>query len=254
MKKLMLLLLVSSSVLGQNVENKSFVSFANEFIPELDERVLTREEMWKETGDKEYFPINDIISEKTVFIPRTGANKAFYQSLNYYNRSLFMTLRKAAERARDEKKTIFVNIVAGANTPAHAFKGRNNVYKASEYTEGQWTILGIDPRGELLQDHYRHGQYGQLGRDGVSYQHAIKVFKATDLRKAVERAEKSDKEHDWQVSIKMPDEQEKFYEFDTFAQYEEFFNRNRLYERKKEQYKVVKTKTKKPLAKNDTKQ
>ena len=105
MKHIILLLLVSIPALGQNIENKSFVSFANEFIPELDERVLTREEMWKETGDKEYFPINDIISEKTVFIPRTGANKAFYQSFNFYNRSLFMTLSKAAEKARAEKKT-----------------------------------------------------------------------------------------------------------------------------------------------------
>jgi len=251
MKHIILLLLVSIPALGQNIENKSFVSFANEFIPELDERVLTREEMWKETGDKEYFPINDIISEKTVFIPRTGANKAFYQSLNYYNRSLFMTLRKAAEKAREENKTIYVNIVAGENTPAHAFKGRNNVYKVSEYTEGQWTILGIDPKGELLQDHYQHGQYGQLGRDGVSYQHAVKTFKAVDLRKATERAEKSDKEYDWQVSITLPDKQEQFYEFDTFAEYEEFFNRNRLYEYKQDQFKTVKTKVKKPLAKKD---
>lgn len=249
MKKLMLLLLVSSSALGQNVENKSFVSFANEFIPELDERVLTREEVWQETEGKEYFPINDIISEKTLFVPRTGANKAFYQSLNYYNRSLFMTLKEAAKKAREEKKTMFVNIVAGQNTPAHAFKGRNNVYKVSEYTEGQWTILGIDPKGELLQDHYQHGQYGQLGRDGISYQHAIKTFKAIGLRDAAKRAEKSDKEYDWHVTIKMPDKQEQLYEFDTFSQYEEFFNRNRLYEYKKGQHKSMKVKTKKPLAK-----
>ena len=160
-----------------------------------------------------------------------------------------MTLKEAAKKAREEKKTMFVNIVAGQNTPAHAFKGRNNVYKASEYTEGQWTILGIDPKGELLQDHYQHGQYGQLGRDGISYQHAIKTFKAIGLRDAAKRAEKSDKEYDWHVTIKMPDKQEQLYEFDTFSQYEEFFNRNRLYEYKKGQHKSMKVKTKKPLAK-----
>ncbi len=243
------MLLVSFSVFGQDVENKSFVSFSNEFIPELDERVLTREEVWKETESKEYFPINDIITKKTLFVPRSGANKAFYQSLNYYNRNLFMTLKEAARKAREEKKTIYVNIVAGENTPAHAFKGRNNVYKASEYTEGQWTILGISPRGELVQDHYEHGEYGKLGRDGISYQHAIKTFKATALRKAAERAETSDKEHDWRVIIDLGDEQTQIHNFDTFAEYELFFNNKRLYEYQKDQYKVIKTKIKKPLAK-----
>ena len=188
--------------------------------------IKIREDLFNKKSDIEYYIINDFFSEKTIFVPQKKADEYFLKSLNYYNRNLSTVTKKAIEKAKKEKKTIFVNIVAGSNTPAHAFKGRNNVYKASEYTEGQWTILGIDPRGELLQDHYQHGQYGQLGRDGVSYQHAIKVFKATDLRKAVERAEKSDKEHNWQVRIKMPDKREQFYEFDTFAQYEEFFNRN----------------------------
>ena len=49
MKLLGLLTLVSLSVLAQTEENRSFVSFSNEYIPELDERVLTREEVWEET-------------------------------------------------------------------------------------------------------------------------------------------------------------------------------------------------------------
>ena len=77
-------MLVSVSVFAQTEENKSFVAFANSYIPELDERVLTREEMWKEPVGKEYFPINDIITKKTLFIPRSGANKAFYQSCLLY--------------------------------------------------------------------------------------------------------------------------------------------------------------------------
>ena len=249
MKYIILSLLVSISVGAQTPENRSFVSFANEYIPELDERVLTREEVWKETEVKEYFPINDIITKKTLFVPTTGANKAFYQSLNYYNRNLFMTLKEAAKRAREEKKTIYVNIVAGENTPAHAFKGRNNVYKASEYTEGQWTIFGIDPKGELIQDHYQHGEYGKQGRDGISYQHAVKTFKATALRKAAMRAEKSDKENDWHVVFDLGDEVSQTYIFDTFSEYEEFYNLTRLYEQDKSKYEVKKVKTPKPLVK-----
>ena len=249
MKYIILSLLVSISVGAQPPENRSIVSFANEYIPELDERVLTREEVWKETEVKEYFPINDIITKKTLFVPTTGANKAFYQSLNYYNRNLFMTLKEAAKRAREEKKTIYVNIVAGENTPAHAFKGRNNVYKASEYTEGQWTIFGIDPKGELVQDHYQHGEYGKQGRDGISYQHAVKTFKATALRKAAMRAEKSDKENDWHVIFDLGDEVSQTYIFDTFSEYEEFYNLTRLYEQNKSKYEVKKVKTPKPLVK-----
>ena len=249
MKYIILSLLVSISVGAQTPENRSFVSFANEYIPELDERVLTREEVWKETEVKEYFPINDIITKKTLFVPTTGANKAFYQSLNYYNRNLFMTLKEAAKRAREEKKTIYVNIVAGENTPAHAFKGRNNVYKASEFTEGQWTIFGINPKGELIQDHYQHGEYGKQGRDGISYQHAVKTFKATALRKAAMRAEKSDKENDWHVIFDLGDEVSQPYIFDTFSEYEEFYNLTRLYEQNKSKYEVKKVKTPKPLVK-----
>ena len=112
MKYITLLLLVSVSVFAQTAENRSFVSFATQYIPELDERVLTREEIWEEKQVKEYYPINDIITKKSLFVPATGANKAFYQSLNYYNRNLFMALKEAAKKSREENKTIYVNIVA----------------------------------------------------------------------------------------------------------------------------------------------
>ena len=249
MRYIILSILVSVSVFAQTEENKSFVAFANSYIPELDERVLTREEILGEKELKEYYPINDIITKKTLFIPATGANKAFYQSLNYYNRNLFMALKQAAKKSREENKTIYVNIVAGENIPAHAFKGRNNVYKASEFTEGQWTIFGINPKGELIQDHYQHGEYGKQGRDGISYEHAIKTFKATALRKAAERAEKSDKENDWHVVFDLGDGVSQTYTFDTFVEYEEFYNLTRLYEQDKSKYEVKKVKAPKPLVK-----
>ena len=249
MKLLGLLTLVSLSVLAQTEENRSFVSFSNEYIPELDERVLTREEVWEETEVQEYFPINDIITKKTLFVIKSGANKAFYQSLNYYNRNLFMALKQAAEKARENKKTMYVNIVAGQNIPAHTFGGRNNTYKTSEYTEGQWTILGISPEGDLTQDHYQHGDYGKLGRDGISYEHAIKTFKSTSLRKAAERAEKSDKENDWHVIFDLGDGVSRTHIFDTFSEYEEFYNLTRLYEQDKSEYEVKKVKVPQPLVK-----
>ena len=160
-----------------------------------------------------------------------------------------MALKQAAKKSREENKTIYVNIVAGENTPAHAFKGRNNVYKASEFTEGQWTIFGISPKGQLVKDHYQHGEYGKQGRDGISYQHAIKTFKATALRKAAERAEKSDKENDWHVVFDLGDGASQTYTFDTFVEYEEFYNLTRLYEQDKNKYEVKKVKTPKPLVK-----
>ena len=253
MKHIALSILFTASLSAQTEENKSFVSFATQYIPELDERVLTREEIWEEKEPKEYYPVNDIITKKTLFVPTTGANKAFYQSLNYYNRNLFMALKQAAKKAREDNKTFYVNIVAGEGTPAHAFKGRNNVYKASEYTEGQWTILGINPKGELVQDHYQHGQYGKVGRDGISYEHAVKTFKATKLREAANRAEESDKKHDWEVILSFDDAQNQVFKFDTFAKYEEFYNLNKLYNFKPENIKTrkinIKTQhqSKKPL-------
>ena len=195
--------------------------------PVLQEKVLTREEINSTSNDGNYFPINDIISERTVFVHMTAARKAFMQSMNYYNRALFQAVKKATIIARDENKRMHVNIVAGPNTPAHAFKGRNNVYTTSEYSNGQYTIFAISPDGDLSSDHYEHRQYGQLGRDGVSFQHAIKTFKAIDIRNAIERAKKVDKEFNWVVEVKRPDTATQVTSFDTYLEYESWLNRYR---------------------------
>lgn len=195
--------------------------------PVLQEKVLTREEINSTSNDGNYFPINDIISERTVFVHMTAARKAFMQSMNYYNRALFQAVKKATIIARDENKRMHVNIVAGPNTPAHAFKGRNNVYTTSEYSNGEYTIFAISPDGDLSSDHYEHGQYGQLGRDGVSFQHAIKTFKAIDIRDAIERAKKVDKEFNWVVEVKRPDTATQVTSFDTYLEYESWLNRYR---------------------------
>ena len=110
-------------------------------------------------------------------------------------------------------------------------------------------MFGIDQKGVLVQDHYQHGQYGKVGRDGISYQHAIKTFKATALRKAAMRAEKSDKENDWHVVFDLGDGVSQTYTFDTFVEYEEFYNLTRLYEQDKSKYEVKKVKAPKPLVK-----
>ena len=72
MRYIILYIMASVSVFAQTAEDRSIVSFTNEYIPELDERVLTREEIWEEPKGKEYYPINDIITKKTLFIPVTG--------------------------------------------------------------------------------------------------------------------------------------------------------------------------------------
>ena len=110
-------------------------------------------------------------------------------------------------------------------------------------------MFGIDQKGVLVQDHYQHGQYGKVGRDGISYQHAIKTFKAIALRKAAMRAEKSDEENDWHVVFDLGDGASQTYTFDTFVEYEEFYNLTRLYEQDKSKYEVKKVKTLKPLVK-----
>jgi hypothetical protein len=118
-----------------------------------------------------------------------------------------------------------VNIVGGGDTPAHAFKGRNNVYTTSEFANGQYTIFAISPDGDLSSDHYEHGQYGQLGRDGVSFQHAIKTFKGVDIRKAIDRSKKVDKDFNWVVEVKRPDTATQVSSFDTYLEYESWLNR-----------------------------
>jgi len=87
-----------------------------------------------------------------------------------------------------------------------------------------------------------------LGRDGISYEHAIKTFKATALRKAAERAEKNDEENDWHVIFDLGDQVTQTYIFKSFSEYEEFYNLTRLYEQDKSSYEVKKVKVPKPLA------
>ena len=195
--------------------------------PVLHEKVLTREEINSSTTDGNYFPINDILSERTVFVHMTAARKAFMQSLNYYNRALFQVAKKATIDAREKNKRIYVNIVGGEGTPAHAFKGRNNVYTTSEFTNGQYTIFAITPDGDLSSDHYTHGDYGQLGRDGVSFQHAIKMFKGIDISKAVKRSKQVDKDYNWVVEVKLPDATPQVSSFNTYLEYESWLNRYR---------------------------
>ena len=60
---------------------------------------------------------------------------------------------------------------------------------------------------------------------------------------------KSDKENDWHVVFDLGDEVSQTYIFDTFSEYEEFYNLTRLYEQDKSKYEVKKVKTPKPLVK-----
>ena len=63
------------------------------------------------------------------------------------------------------------------------------------------------------------------------------------------RAEKSDKENDWHVAFDLGDGASQTYTFDTFVEYEEFYNLTRLYEQDKSKYEVKKVKALKPLVK-----
>ena len=206
--------------------------------------IKIREDLFNKKSDIEYYIINDFFSEKTIFVPQKKADEYFLKSLNYYNRNLSTVTKKAIEKAKKEKKTIFVNIVAGDNIPAHAWKGRKPTYKIDEYTNGQWTIFKIDPKGDIDMDHYSAGQYGQIGRDGVSYEHAVKVFGGTKIRQAIDRAKKNDDEYDWFVSVKLPDSQISFEQFDKFVEYEAWFNATRF---KPENYSVEKVRRERVL-------
>ena len=52
MKYLILSILISVSVFAQTEENKSFVSFTTQYIPELDERVLTRRNLGRKRAKR----------------------------------------------------------------------------------------------------------------------------------------------------------------------------------------------------------
>jgi hypothetical protein len=188
---------------------------------------LTREEVSMSRSGQDFFPIHDIVYKETVFVRMDKAMEYFLKSLNYYNKALFTETKKAILKAKKEDKKVYVNIVGGGTVPEHAFGGRNNVYKIDDFSNGQYTILFVTPDGRLWHDHYHCGEYGKLGRDGVSFQHAVKTFGASDIKKAIDRAKASNKAYDWEVVVKFPDMNPNIYIFDTYDLYEEWMNRTR---------------------------
>jgi len=201
--------------------------------PLLVDEVLTREEINNRTVDSsgfvEYYPVNDLLTERTVFVHPTSANHAFISSLNYYNRNLLKALQEATEKARDEDVVYFVNIVGGyGDNPAHTFGNRNNVYKVDKSANGSMTVFMVDPSGDIQKDHYSFGEYGQLGRDGVSFYQSILMFKSNKIRDAVKRAEATDESYDWQVVITRPDQFPEIKKFDKYLEYEMWVNREQL--------------------------
>ena len=228
MKKILLSLLIVGSAYAEGIPPNAKMNKPTRMI---DHAGLTREEISMSRSGTDYYIVNDIISKQTVFIPMENAMEYFMKSLNYYNRSLSLTVKKAIERAKKEDKRVYVNIVAGSDIPAHAFAGRNNVYKVDEFPNGQYTVFYVQPNGMISQDHYESGEYGKVGRDGVSFEHAVKTFGATEIRKATKRAEESNKNYDWEVTLNFPDTKPSLIVFDTFDRYEEWFNRTRYSDR-----------------------
>ena len=212
-------------------------AFAQQVGVEVEEQVevqqiiehagLTREEVALSKVQQELYVIQDIISEQTVFITLDKANEYFVKSLDYYNRPLGITTKKAILKAKKDKKKCYVNIVGGSDIPEHRFGARNNVYEVSEYTNGQYTIFIVEPSGRIFQDHYECGDYGQLGRDGVSFEHSVKTFGAISIRDATKRAVESNKKYDWEVTVSLPDMSRIIEIFDTFMEYELWMNQTK---------------------------
>ena len=239
MKKLLLFGLPAIFAFAQEVEVEVEVEEQVEVSEVIEHAGLTREEISLVNTDLDYYIINDIISELTIFIDMDKATEYFIKSLDYYNRSLGIEIKKAMEKARKDKKTYYVNIVGGSDIPQHAFKGRNNVYKVDEYTNGQHTVFSVEPNGRIYGDHYESGDYGKLGRDGVSFEHAVKTFGASEIRKAVNRGKESNKKYDWEVTVLFPDMIREVLVFDTYLDYESWINRTNYPEKN---YKVKKRK------------
>ena len=232
MKKAGLFLLAMTlTVTGQEIEVGVEVEEEVGVQKVIEHAGLTREEIFLTRTQQDYYVVNDIITKKTIFIDMNKTMEYFMKSLSYYNRPLAAVTKKALLKSRKDKKRYYVSIVGGGDTPEHSFGARNNVYKVDEYTNGQYTIFYVEPDGRIFQDHYQSGDYGQLGRDGVSFEHSVKTFGAVDIKKAVNRATKSDKDFNWQVTLKFPDMRPEIIVFDTFMQYEEWFNRERIPEK-----------------------
>ena len=230
MNKYIALLILTNSLIAQEVGVEVQQQVEAEVQKIIKHAGLTREEIALTKTQQDYIVINDIISEQQVFISIDKAMEYFVKSLNYYNRSLAIETKKAILKAKKDKKRYYVNIVGGIDIPQHTFKGRNNVYKVGEFREGQNTVLYVEPSGRIFQDHYESGDYGQLGRDGVSFLHSIKTFGATEIRKATERARKSNENYDWEVTVSFPDMADVIQTFDTYDEYEFWMNRKQYSE------------------------
>lgn len=229
MKKAALFLLATTlAVTGQDIEVGVEVEEKVDIQKIIKHAGLTREEISLTRVQQDYYVVNDIISEKTIFIDMNKTMEYFMRSLNYYNKPLARATKEAVLKAEKNKKRYYVSIVGGGGIPEHSFGARNNVYKVDEYTNGQYTIFYVEPSGRIFQDHYQSGDYGKLGRDGVSFEHSVKTFGATDIRKAADRALKSDKAFDWRVTLQFPDLKTEIIIFDTFAEYEAWFNREKI--------------------------
>jgi len=225
MKKILLSILIVGSAYAEGIPPHAEMKKPTKV---FEHAGLTREEIAMHRSSEDHFPVNDIISKETVFIPMTKAMGYFVKSLDYYNRNLAIETKKAIKIAKETGKIVYVNIVAGSDIPEHRFGARNNVYKVDDFPNGQFTIFYINPYGMISKDHYECGEYGKLGRDGVSFQHAVKTFGSVDIRKTVERAKKSNKDYDWEVIVKFPDMKPTIRIFDTYEKYEQWFNRTRL--------------------------
>jgi len=225
MKKILLSILIAGSAYAEDVPPHAEMKKPTKYI---DHAGLTREEVAMARSDQDYYPVHDIISKQTVFVSIPKAMEYFLKSINYYNKPLAATTKKAILKAQKEDKRQYVNIIGGSDIPEHRFGARNNVYKVAEAANGQYTIFYVDSNGMISKDHYECGEYGQLGRDGISFEHAVKTFGAVDIRKAVERAKKSNKDYNWEVIVKFPDMRPTVHIFNTYAKYEEWFNRTKL--------------------------
>ena len=60
--------------------------------------------------------------------------------------------------------------------------------------------------------------------------HSIKTFGATEIRKATERARKSNENYDWEVTVSFPDMADVIQTFDTYEEYELWMNRKQYSE------------------------
>jgi len=223
-KHLLPLLLLATPLQAQEVGVEVEVQEEVEIQKIIEHAGLTREEISLTRTEQDYYVIHDIISKQTIFVTLDKATEYFVKSLDYYNRTLGIVTKQAILKAKKDKKRCYVNIVGGSDIPEHRFGARNNVYEVSAYTNGQHTVFVVEPSGRIFSDHYESGDYGQLGRDGVSFEHAVKTFGAIEIRNAVKRAKESNENYDWEVTLALPDTKRSIRVFDTYSEYELWMN------------------------------